>query len=442
MVQLLSILAGLAVTFLTLAAPLSGESFSIDRQTVHSSQALALSESYTSGKGSHHHIGSSSGNAIGKENGRGGQKAKAIYFITNTANNSVVALKIAADGTLGDGSITATGGAGMSAIGNNAPSAPDSLFSQGAVQVAGNSLVAVNPGSNTISMFTIDSTDPTKLTMVGQPVNTLGEFPISVALSTTLNQACVANSGAKAGIACFYMCPVNGLISLDTSFRSFDINQTTPPVGPTNTVSQTFFNSDSTALITTVKGDPTVNNTGFVSIFPVVNNLVATQDIRSSPAGTSILFGVALIPNTSNVFATDAAFGSATLAISPENIATVVASTNIPDQGATCWAAISDVTHSAFVTDVAVNHLVEIDTTSGKLIKELNLTNGNPGMIDLASTGNFIYALSPGNAKTKAAVTVFDVSGGQGTAKQIQNFEPTGVIDSAQGMAFVTESGE
>lgn len=65
------------------------------------------------------------------------------------------------------------------------------------------------------------------------------------------------------------------------------------------------------------------------------------------------------------------------------------------------------------------------------------MTNGNPGMIDLVSAGHFVYALSPGNATTGAAVTVFDVSGGQGTAKQIQNFSPTGVTDSAQGMTFV-----
>lgn len=58
-------------------------------------------------------------------------------------------------------------------------------------------------------------------------------------------------------------------------------------------------------------------------------------------------------------------------------------------------------------------------------------------MIDLVSKGNFVYALSPGNKTTKAAVTVFDVSGGQGTAKQIQNFNPTGVEDSAQGMTFI-----
>jgi len=263
-------------------------------------------------------------------------------------------------------------------------------------------------------MFTIDSADPTKLTMVGKPADTLGEFPMSLSISTKLNQACVANSGAKAGIACFSTSS-KGLQALDKSLHPFDINQTTPPVGPVNTVSQTFFNADSTALLTTVKGNPAVNNTGFLSVFPVENGRVSTKDIQSSPAGTAVLFGTALIPNSNNIFITDASFGSATLALNAHNIATVSASTKIADQSATCWATISSVTNTGFVTDVGVNHLVEIDTTSGKLIKELQLSNGNPGMIDLESAGNFIYALSPGNATTKSAVTVFDVSGGKGS---------------------------
>ena len=276
-------------------------------------------------------------------------------------------------------------------------------------------MVAVNPGSNTVSMFSIDPNDPTKLTMIGQPADTLGEFPLSVSLSTTLNQACVANSGAKNGIACFSMCQTKGLVPLDTTLRSFGLNQTTPPVGPTNTVSQTFFNADSSALITTVKGNPAVNNTGFLSVFPVANNAVSMQDTRSSPAGTAVLFGTALLSNSSNIFVTDASFGSATLALSSSNIATVQASTKIADQVATCWATISGATGTGFVTDVLVNHLVEVDTNSGALIRELSLTNGNPGMIDLEAAGNFIYALSPGNATVKSAVTVFDVSGGRGS---------------------------
>jgi hypothetical protein len=207
----------------------------------------------------------------------------------------------------------------------------------------------------------------------------------------------------------------NGLAPLDTALRPFAIGQTTPPSGPENTVSQTFFNADDSALLTTVKGNPAVNNTGFLSVFPVANGAVSMQETRSSPAGTAVLFGTALLPNSNNIFVTDASFGSATLSLDAKNIASVVAKTPIADQKATCWAAFSDVTGTAFVTDVAVNHLVEVDTVTGTLIKELNSTNGNPGMIDLVSAGNFVYALSPGNASVKAAVAVFDVSGGRGS---------------------------
>lgn len=61
--------------------------------------------------------------------------------MTNAANNSIVALKVGADGTLSNGSITVTGGAGMSGLDlTGAPAALDSLFSQGAVKVSGNVL--------------------------------------------------------------------------------------------------------------------------------------------------------------------------------------------------------------------------------------------------------------------------------------------------------------
>lgn len=65
--------------------------------------------------------------------------AKAVYFITNEACNSVVALRVAPNGTLSDGSITPTGGAGMIGVDSKgAPAVPDALFSQGAVKVSGN----------------------------------------------------------------------------------------------------------------------------------------------------------------------------------------------------------------------------------------------------------------------------------------------------------------
>lgn len=66
--------------------------------------------------------------------------AKAVYFITNDAQNAVVALNVNADGTLSDGSTTMTGGQGASGIDGETKSAagPDALFSQSALKVDGN----------------------------------------------------------------------------------------------------------------------------------------------------------------------------------------------------------------------------------------------------------------------------------------------------------------
>ena len=295
---------------------------------------------------------------------------------------------------------------------------------------------AVNAGSNTLSMLAIDPVDPTKLTMVGRPVNTCGDFPVTLAVSIKLQTVCVGNTGARAGVTCAKFNAQTGLGAMD-ALRPFALGQSNPPKGPLNTVADTFFNIDETALLTTVKGDPTANNTGFLSAFPVQNGTVSTIGNQNSPTGTNVLFGAVNIPGSPNVLATDASFGAAILTVNDAGTAAVTAITKLADQKATCWATVSDATGTGFVTDVAVNHLVEIELTTGAVVKELDLTNGNPGMIDLQAAGNFIYALSPGNANTTSAVTVFDVSGGKGSAKAIQNFSPAGVSATAQGMAVL-----
>ncbi|KAJ8097184.1 hypothetical protein POJ06DRAFT_286612 [Lipomyces tetrasporus] len=63
---------------------------------------------------------------------------KAVYLLTNDAVNAVVAVPIAADGTLSYGTVTGTRGAGSSSIsgGTMMPSAPDALLSQNALTIA------------------------------------------------------------------------------------------------------------------------------------------------------------------------------------------------------------------------------------------------------------------------------------------------------------------
>jgi hypothetical protein len=67
-------------------------------------------------------------------------QAKAIYFMTNQATNSVIAIPVSANGTLSGGTSIGTRGAGSNLIdtATNEPAAPDALASQGSVKVEGN----------------------------------------------------------------------------------------------------------------------------------------------------------------------------------------------------------------------------------------------------------------------------------------------------------------
>ncbi|KAL8988746.1 MAG: hypothetical protein Q9169_008503 [Polycauliona sp. 2 TL-2023] len=339
---------------------------------------------------------------------------------------------------LSDGSRTPTGGKGASGItGNMSMSAgPDALFSQSAVKVEGNWMVAVNPGSNTLSLFAIDTKDPTKLTMIGKPVDTMGDFPVTAAISRKNKLACVGNSGARAGTACFSIHHRKGLQPLPQSAIAFPLGQTTPPLGPLNTVSHIFFNQDETMLLTTVKGDPMKNNTGFLSMLPVQKDNTATKDTRSSPNGTAVLFGSAIIPGTGDIFATDASFGAATISTSTNTKPSILHKTTIENQKATCWATISPLTGTAFVTDVLVDNLVEVDLKSGRVLQNTMLAQGNPGYVDLLAGGRFVYALSPGSmdGARGAYVVVVDISARP--MRVVQNFEVGGGVGrSSMGMA-------
>lgn len=297
-------------------------------------------------------------------------------------------------------------------------------------------------------MLAIDRQDPTKLSMVGRPAAIQGEFPNTVAVSRMHRLVCVGTTGAQNGVSCATYSR-QGLGKFD-ALRSFGLEQSTPPVGPTNTVSQVFFSGDESMLFATVKGDPAVNNTGFFSAFKVQNMpqgmgrggaCLAAHDTRSSPDGTAVLFGSANIPGTSSVFTTDASFGGAVLSVDRgSGEATLVAKQAIDDQAATCWATISPETGSAFVTDVARNRVVEMSVTDAKILGTTDLAaTGSIGLIDLVSSGGAVYALSPGNGTTPSSVAVLDVSGGQGTARLMQNFDlaSLGVGANAQGMAVL-----
>ncbi|KAM4054459.1 3-carboxymuconate cyclase [Hirsutella rhossiliensis] len=293
--------------------------------------------------------------------------------------------------------------------------------------MAGNHLFAVNAGSNTVSMFAINPQNPSQLALVGKPAAVPGEFTNTVAASAKNAMVCVGATGAAAGISCANFDAQTGIGKMD-QLREFELKQSTPPVGPTNTVSQVFWSNDESVLFATVKGDPDKNNTGFLSAFPTQKSMSATalsrQDVRSSPKGTAVLFGSLPIPKTSNIFATDASFGGAILSVGANGQGSLVAAQPIDGQKATCWVTISPVRNTAFVTDVGVPKLVEMSLKDASIVQTVDLSStGATGMIDLKAVGNFVYVLAPGDGKTNTQILVMNAGGGGQKAEAIQRFD-------------------
>lgn len=355
--------------------------------------------------------------------------------MTNEGDNAVVALPVGKDGSLSTWTTASTGGAGGSLVSptDGTPDGPDALGSQGSVQVADHMVFAVNPASNSLSAFRISYEDPTDITFLNT-VGVNGDFPVSVAISSKLKIACVGSTGTTSGVSCAPYTNA-GLGAFDL-LRSIPLGQSNPPTGPLNGIAQVFFNEDSSSLITIVKGNGSMPDTGYIAVYPVENGVPSITAEKSVPAHTAVMFGSANIPGTDNILVSDAAFGFVILTLS--DLSTPLAVTNITDQKATCWATVSTLTGTGFVDDVLVSHLVELDLGTGAIVSDIDAGNNGQGMIDLVAVGRRIYALSPGNGTVNAAVTVFDISGGRGSAKSIQNLEIPGIGRFAEGMAVLS----
>ena len=66
-------------------------------------------------------------------------------------------------------------------------------------------------------MLSIDGNDPQDSTLVGQPANTSGQFPQTVAYSSALRTAFVLDGGAVSGMTCFSVDYAEDLTALDSA---------------------------------------------------------------------------------------------------------------------------------------------------------------------------------------------------------------------------------
>ncbi|KAI0718023.1 hypothetical protein C8T65DRAFT_99979 [Cerioporus squamosus] len=356
----------------------------------------------------------------------------AVYFITNEpGENMIIAATINADGTLNPDRAVATGGRGLH--GSVATPGPDGLFSQGGIEasVKGKVLAAVNPGSNTISLFSIDPKTPTNLTPLGDPVSSEGEFPMSLTFNSAGDRLCVLNGGAVAAVNCYKVDKKLGLTAIPNTLRYLALKQTTPPAGPPNTASHIVFNHDESELIVSVKGAPPAS-VGYLATWAVApgdGSLSATSTHIAPPPGGALPFSLTPVPGQNAFLATDPALGFAVFDLSGQNRSAAVA---VAGQGATCWSSYSAHTGSYYLSDIGTATITEVrvdGNLQASVVKQYPQTAGS-GTIDsdvvTVKGKDFLYVL----AANATSVDVLALTSA-GNAKRISTLDFSGPARAA-----------
>jgi len=351
----------------------------------------------------------------------------AAYFITNDPEiNYVVSADIASDGRLTLARAVLAGGRGSHDDAGTPTPGPDSLFSQGCVEASasGKILAAVNPGSNTLAVFTINPDMPSQISMIGHPVPSGGEFPISVAINKDGNEVCVLNGGAVNGVNCYTVDSKSGLTVKPNTLRALNVNQTTPANGPAGSLSQVIFSEDGKYLVASIKGIPPTP--GFLALWDIMEDGILSQNLTKVYPGQGGLlpFSMTPIPGTTAILATDAGVGFDIFDLSNIQEASNSSKTTvipIAGQSATCWSSYSPKTGNFYLTDIGTSIVTEVNVDQnlkGSIVKQYpQMANSATIDNDIASiNGNdFFYVLQPNS--TSIQVLSLDAPG-EATALQ------------------------
>ncbi|KAM4066236.1 3-carboxymuconate cyclase [Hirsutella rhossiliensis] len=336
---------------------------------------------------------------------------RTLYFLDSDPKGaSIVAIPIGEDGRLQSMNATGvvrtpTGGRGGIGMGMNGTVSVDPLFSQDSVVVKGSRLFTVNAGNNTLSRFYIPQNDPLHPKLVGKPVATGGEFPNTVAYSEKNQLACVANTGKKAGVQCFRVPECDQLEPVG-DFMPLPINQTSPPMGPANTVSDIVFNPSESALFVSVKGDGM--GKGYLYAYRVNKGEVDPKPIISRPEELRLDFSLSFLSDSDAVI-TDPAYGASRLSISPDLSVSVTNNVTIPGQTATCWSVYSPEFQAVYVFDGASPNVTALSPETGDIKFVVPGEQRGMGSFDAVAERSWLYVL-----QASPAIAVFDLKASEG----------------------------
>lgn len=305
------------------------------------------------------------------------QGRNVVFVQTNQPDgNQIVVFDRRHDGRLDRAGTYPTGGLGGTAAPGNES---DRLASQGSLVYdrSHHLLIAVNAGSNTISAFKVHG-DRLRLVDV-EPSG--GQFPASIGVHGEL--AYVLDAGGT-GIVQGFRVSRHGLTPIAGSTRSLGLANSTPPNFLTSP-GQVGFAPDGRQLLVTTKASTSsidvfaVGTDGLLSAAPVVNPSATPVPFAFTFAGGRLVSGEAGASSvTTYAIGLGGTLGDAKSASD--------------GQVALCWIVrVGDV---FFVSNTGSNTLSSFRIGAGGQPTLLSAVAAvtNPGPIDLASSGGFLYA--------------------------------------------------
>lgn len=344
--------------------------------------------------------------------GTGESRPGAVYTLTNQPDgNAVVMFTRSPDGALTHGGTVATGGLGTGG----------GLSSQGAVVLSDDQrwLVAVNAGSNDISVFAVT---PAGLSLI-QRISSEGVRPVSAAIRRGL--VYVLNTGGSGNIAGFQQATNGALTPIPGSSR--------PLSAPDAGAAQVSFTPDGSALIVTERF------TNIIDVYALDSEGVAgPPQVHQASGGTPFGFDF----GRSGLLIVSEAFGglpdasaASSYRVGGGGLSLVTGSLGTTETSA-CWLVVSADGRFAYAANTGSNTITGYAIAADGTLALLD-TDGvtgpgadvGPADMGLSGDDRFLYVLTRGTN----SVTIFERQAGDGSLKRLTAVDglPAGTVGLA-----------
>ena len=334
-----------------------------------------------------------------------------VFVQTDDASgNQVIAYRREPDGSLTLRHSYPTGGLGGALTG----AAVDFTASQGALAYdpAHHTLLAVNAGSDDVSVFAVKGTSLRLL----QVVDSGGSFPVSV---TTHGRYAYVLNARDGGSVQGYVIADRRLHEVDSWNRTLGLDPAATPEF-THTPGQVGFTPSGRQLIVTTKA-----NTNAIDVFRVHRGRLSADPVVNVKAG-SVPFGFTFDP-AGHLAVTETGIGALTM-YSVHYDGTVTQLSSAPTgQAATCW--VTDAGRFLYASNAGSASESGFSTAPDGTVTPLGQTTTSPGTVDADATpdGRWLYVQggaagtvdgyrvnADGSLTAAGTVTVPNAVGGEG----------------------------